>query len=55
MYYHFQALFDNVDEKPSDHIFQEPVKKKRNRECSGESTASTTQLETDGVRSAVSV
>lgn len=54
MYFHFQALFDNFDEKPSDHTFQEPVKRKRTSEFSGESTA-TTQLETDGVRSAVSV
>ncbi|XP_045030875.1 uncharacterized protein LOC123473703 [Daphnia magna] len=46
-----KALFDNFDEKPSDHTFQEPVKRKRTSEFSGESTA-TTQLETDGVRSA---
>ncbi|XP_045028361.1 uncharacterized protein LOC123471280 [Daphnia magna] len=46
-----KALFDNFDEKPSDHTFQEPVKRKRTSECSGDSTA-TTLLETDGVRSA---
>jgi hypothetical protein len=52
MYFHFQALSVNFDEKPSDH--EPSVKKRRTSEISEESTA-TTQLETDDVRSAVSV
>ena len=54
MYYHFQALFGNFDEKPSDHTPRAISQKKRTIEFSEESTA-TTQLEIDGVRSAVSV